>query len=1170
MINQFFMKNQLLCFLLVIVSFYLNAQCSGNYLLNNQNGKFQDAIEIEFYSFIINTSDCDSVCLNMNVSTNGLLWIGNDGLEASQECNDTNNPCPGDVNNPAQGDCIGCWDFLHTNLSTGTSILYENTLGDDINDAIEANWSSGFVPVENDSLILQISGSTSNPEEVLSFTDLSLICYTERCGYVEGFNSCENNTFICDNSDLDGYEGCLIENGNPFAGLCAGFVLNNPNYLNFVAGSESISFEVILGDCNNGLGIQTAITDPCSSITCYDDSGGVCHESDFEITASGLEIGQTYQLVVDGCAGDACNYSIEVTEGVIGNPIESSNIALSEVNGIQSTEHNYQVGEEITFYPEGMNGSNFTHCWDMMQVESATASNTITDTPLFDCTGAYISEGGLTLEFNEPGNYILCLLNTANGCDVIETQNYCYGITIAEVNLNTCSEGEITIIRPENPSASPFGPFCPGETVSVCYDLEFSVDAVGQGNNCQWLQGIVPSFGGGWDLDSFDPNAMDTLGAQWFEDDVVAYTSSASSIARTNNCAGAPSLTSFSQLPTITAGDLLPGGWYWTSPSANCQNTGNPNTMWGLPAGCGSMVNISFCIELTTKADVTTPCFTNHDISFMVFSDGMTGCWANNNCGAAIPDVFSSTQTLCDAEVVDNDGDGFDNTQDCNDDNPDINPGATELCDGLDNNCNGQIDEGFGNDSAPVLTCASSTNNSISVTWNVNPQVSFYIVYVDGVFVLETEDTSFTVDGLEQNEEATVTVEAVYDNGCNNLTSTITCLTLDLDDNDGDGFDNSIDCDDNDPNINPNATEVCDGVDNNCDGQIDEGFQIVTAPIIMCNATANSISFEWNNQAAAQEYELVFETPAGTFTVISPETNFNVDQLAEGDKVIFTVIAISGGDCPSASSTICCNASAIQDADGDGYDNTADCDDTNPAINPDAVEECDGVDNNCDGQIDEGFTLTIYYGDSDGDGFGDPNAPIEACAAPNGYTDNEDDCDDQNSTVYLGAPELCDGLDNNCDGQIDEGLTFTIYYADTDGDGFGDPNNAFENCELTQGLVENDFDCDDTDAAINPDAEEINGNGIDEDCDGMDGSVAVTEIMTLKANVFPNPTKGLLNIESNVALNNYWLISTNGRKVQIDKTDNTLDISNAIDGLYFLQAQDLEGNIYWLGKIIKN
>ena len=142
------------------------------------------------------------------------------------------------------------------------------------------------------------------------------------------------------------------------------------------------------------------------------------------------------------------------------------------------------------------------------------------------------------------------------------------------------------------------------------------------------------------------------------------------------------------------------------------------------------------------------------------------------------------------------------------------------------------------------------------------------------------------------------------------------------------------------------------------------------------------------------------------------------------------------------------------DGDGDGYGKTnspitsssptpaagyakldGDCNDGNASINPGATEICgDGIDNNCDGQIDEGCTVSYtYYFDGDGDGYGKTNSPITSSSPtpPAGYAKLDGDCNDGNASVNPGATEICDGIDNNCDGRIDEGcLPVTISIAD--------------------------------------------------------------------------------------------------------------------------------------------
>jgi RHS repeat-associated protein len=119
------------------------------------------------------------------------------------------------------------------------------------------------------------------------------------------------------------------------------------------------------------------------------------------------------------------------------------------------------------------------------------------------------------------------------------------------------------------------------------------------------------------------------------------------------------------------------------------------------------------------------------------------------------------------------------------------------------------------------------------------------------------------------------------------------------------------------------------------------------------------------------------------------------------------------------------------DDDNDGDPDTADCAPLDPSIHHAAPEVCNGVDDNCNGQTDEGVT-TAFYQDADGDGFGHPAVSQPACSPPPRFVMNNLDCDDTDANIHPAAAETCDGADNNCDGQVDEG------FPDTNGDGTAD------------------------------------------------------------------------------------------------------------------------------------
>ncbi|MEZ4977732.1 MAG: putative metal-binding motif-containing protein [Chitinophagales bacterium] len=266
---------------------------------------------------------------------------------------------------------------------------------------------------------------------------------------------------------------------------------------------------------------------------------------------------------------------------------------------------------------------------------------------------------------------------------------------------------------------------------------------------------------------------------------------------------------------------------------------------------------------------------------------------------------------------------------------------------------------------------------------------------------------------------------------------------------------NNLDCNDGNSNINPNGTEICDNIDNNCNAQIDE------------NLTLFTYYRDFDNDGfgdANTSIEICLSSAPAGYTVDSTDCNDALSSINPNA----TDIPGNGidEDCDGSDATL------VVDNDNDNYDNTVDCNDNNPAINPGATEVCDGVDNNCDGNIDEGLTQFTYYIDNDNDGYGSPSSSISSCAsvAPAGYSANSLDCNDNNMNIHPNAAEVCDGIDNDCDGFVDNGLPLNSYYLDADFDGFGSPDSSINVCNATApaGYSVNSLDCNDGDINIHP------------------------------------------------------------------------------------------------------
>ncbi len=299
------------------------------------------------------------------------------------------------------------------------------------------------------------------------------------------------------------------------------------------------------------------------------------------------------------------------------------------------------------------------------------------------------------------------------------------------------------------------------------------------------------------------------------------------------------------------------------------------------------------------------------------------------------------------------------------------------------------------------------------------------------------------------------------------------------------------DCDDADASRHPSAVEVCDDVDQDCDGVADDEPEDPTT------WTRDLDGDGWGDPAGATQlacdqpegYALPGDCDDGVASIHpdAEESCDDVDRDCDGDptagatdpEVVYADVDADGYGDAMTPSFAC-------DEGGGWLFDASDCDDLDPEVHPGADERCNEVDDDCDTNVDESATdRTTWYLDRDGDGYGLDGSTTLECSVPADYAALGGDCDDSDAAVSPGDLEVCGGADEDCDGTTDEAdaSDASTWYDDDDGDSYGDAAASQTACTAPAGTVADDTDCDDTDAGVSPAGVESCG-GADEDCDG--------------------------------------------------------------------------------------
>ncbi|QTA88133.1 MopE-related protein [Desulfonema magnum] len=615
-----------------------------------------------------------------------------------------------------------------------------------------------------------------------------------------------------------------------------------------------------------------------------------------------------------------------------------------------------------------------------------------------------------------------------------ETQKYS-DFVVSDVTPDKTIEmeleaGALTVLTPE--FSPPPGTYPSAQSVSITSTpsavIYYTIDGTEPNANSK-IYGDSP-------IDIPEGSTL-TIKATAFKEGWNSANNAGSYTIETSNITTTTSSTTTSLAPTTTAEPTTTTSSTTTSLAPT--TTAEPTT---------TTSSTTTSLAPTTTAEPTTT--TSSTTTSFAPSTTSTTTSTSTTSSTTSTTTTSTTTTTIDINDIDNDNDGYtENQGDCDDANHLISPGVEEICnDGIDNNCDGKKNE------CCVMyykdTDKDGYSDGQSLTSCTKPKgyrPKSKLTATSG----DCNDEDFSVNpGAEE-------ICNNKDDNCDDKTDE--CCVVYYKDADGDGYSDgtaseprcdkpegykseeeltatSGDCDDDDSSVNPGAEEICNHKDDNCDDKTDECCVVYYKDADGDGYSDGTDSGPRCDRPEGYKSEEELTATSGDCDDDDSSVNPGAEEICNHKD----------DNCDDKTDECC--VVYYKDADGDGYSDgtgseprcdrpegykseeeltatSGDCDDDDSSVNPGAEEICNHKDDNCDDKTDE--CCVVYYKDADGDGYSDGTGSEPTCDKPEGYKSEDElaalfgDCNDEEFYINPGITrEVCNGVDDNCDEQIDE------------------------------------------------------------------------------------------------------------------------------------------------------